>query len=401
MSADIVAALQELLVDVCDRGCDASRLGELQQIANLAVQVLREGALAAQREEHWVREGFRSPGVWVAAHTGLPRFQASGLLREAAALEHMPHSQTAARAGTLCGADVRLLTDCQREDPARYDEGIDATLVGLAGTGDLANAVRHWKACAQSVNDPDPALQPEPQQEPEWLRLTGLLDGRGRIEGELNAENFAIVQAAIDKGVAGYLNNRRNGDETLAGLQVNELRAQALVDLANLGLRDRPGHGTRNGRHRVVVVLRLDEHGRPQPEGPVPAGAFCDSAFMRVVLGANGEVLDVGRDIRSWPDPIANAIRVRDRHCTYPGCDRPPSWADIHHCHPWETGGETKITNGTLLCRWHHTYIHRHKWTVKLDEHQKPIFRKPDGTVLHHQPCRPQPQTAQRPPKRE
>ncbi|MFN0029735.1 MAG: hypothetical protein ACKV2O_21480 [Acidimicrobiales bacterium] len=215
MSAGIVAALEELLVDVRSRGCDASRLGELQQIANLAGQVVREGALAAQREEHWAREGFTSPGVWVAAHTGLPRSQASGLLREAAALEHMPHSRAAAQAGALCGADIRLLTDCQREDSARYDEQIDATLVALAGTRDLANAVRHWKACANAVNSPDPALQPEPPpQEPEWLRLTELLDGRGRIEGELNAENFVIVQAAIDKGIAGYLNNRRNGDET-------------------------------------------------------------------------------------------------------------------------------------------------------------------------------------------
>ncbi|MFN0030111.1 MAG: hypothetical protein ACKV2O_23395, partial [Acidimicrobiales bacterium] len=284
MSAGIVAALEELLVDVRSRGCDASRLGELQQIENLAGQVVREGALAAQREEHWARAGFRSPEAWVAAHTGLPRPQASGLLREAAALEHMPHSQAAARAGTLCGADIRLLTDCQRGDAARYDEQIDATLVALAGTRDLANAVRHWKACANAVNCPDPALQPEPPpQEPEWLRLTELLDGRGRIEGELNAENFAIVQAAIDKGVAGYLNNRHNGDETLAGAQINELRAQALVDLANLGLRDRPAHVTRNGRHRVVVVVRMDKNGRPQPDGPVPAGAFCDSAFMRLV----------------------------------------------------------------------------------------------------------------------
>ncbi|MFN0029285.1 MAG: hypothetical protein ACKV2O_19185 [Acidimicrobiales bacterium] len=80
-----------------DRGCDASRPGELQQIANLAGQVLREGALTAQREDHWVLAGLTSPGAWVAAHTGLPRPQAAGLLREAAPLEHMPHSQAAAR----------------------------------------------------------------------------------------------------------------------------------------------------------------------------------------------------------------------------------------------------------------------------------------------------------------
>ncbi|MFN0027374.1 MAG: hypothetical protein ACKV2O_09385 [Acidimicrobiales bacterium] len=60
----------------------------------------------------------------------------------------MAHSQAAARAGTLFGADIRLLTDCQRGDSARYDEQIDATLVALAGTRDLANAVRHWEGVA-------------------------------------------------------------------------------------------------------------------------------------------------------------------------------------------------------------------------------------------------------------
>lgn len=97
-----------------------------------------------------------------------------------------------------------MLTDCQREDAARYDEQIDATLVALAGTRDLANAVRHWKACAHAVNCPDPALQPEPsQQEPEWLRLTGLFDGRGRIEGELNAENSPSSKRRSTKALPG------------------------------------------------------------------------------------------------------------------------------------------------------------------------------------------------------
>jgi hypothetical protein len=206
----------------------------------------------------------------------------------------MPHSQLAARAGALCDADVRLLTGCQRKDPARYDESTDAMVVALAGSRDLVVACRHWKACAQALNDPDPALQPEPATpEPEWLRLTELLDGRGPIEGELNADNFAIVSAAIGEGVARYLNNRRNGDDTLAGAHVNQLRAQALVDLADHALRDRPGTATRNGRHRVVIV-HLNENGQPHAEGPVPPGSYCDSAVMRMVLGAGGEVLDIG-----------------------------------------------------------------------------------------------------------
>ena len=51
----------------------------------------------------------------------------------------------------------------------------------------------------------------------------------------------------------------------------------------------------------------------------------------------------------------------------------------------WEAGGHTNIGNGLLLCRWHHTFLHSQRWTVELDEHQQPEFRKPDGS--RHQLC--------------
>ena len=243
--------------------------------------------------------------------------------------------------------------------------------------------------CARSVNSPDPADLPEPPPEPpEWLRMTERPDGGGHIEGELNAANFAVVNAAIGKEVGRYLNNRRNGDPTLEGLQINQLQAQALVDICDHSLRDRPGTTTRSDRYRVNLVVRLDKDGRSDPEQPIPPEAMCDSAFTRTVLSAKGEVLDVGRSTRSWPDGIANAIRLRDRRCTFPGCDRPASWNDVHHCLEWNNGGETTITNGCLLCRWHHTWIHAKRWTVRLDELQTPVFRRPDGTVhQHHSQC--------------
>ncbi len=62
----------------------------------------------------------------------------------------------------------------------------------------------------------------------------------------------------------------------------------------------------------------------------------------------------------------------------------------MHPCLDWNFGGETKITNGCLLCRWHHTYTHTNHWTVRLDEHQKPVFKRPEGTVYQHESQRPQ-----------
>jgi hypothetical protein len=76
---------------------------------------------------------------------------------------------------------------------------------------------------------------------------------------------------------------------------------------------------------------------------------------------------------------LGGAITYQDGGCVFPGCDRPPSWCDIHHCQPWSHGGSTSLDNGAFLCRRHHTFIHQHHWTITV-EHGQLTTRKPDGT---------------------
>ena len=137
-------------------------------------------------------------------------------------------------------------------------------------------------------------------------------------------------------------------------------------------MRHQPGDLSVPDRYRVGVVVKvedLDDLGE----------AGCDSSFYRIVVGPDGEVLDIGRESRRWPKGIRRAITYRDGGCAFPGCDRPPSWCDAHHCHDWDDGGHTKVDNGVLLCRSHHSFIHRRRWSITI-EHGKPVFRKPDGT---------------------
>jgi hypothetical protein len=62
----------------------------------------------------------------------------------------------------------------------------------------------------------------------------------------------------------------------------------------------------------------------------------------------------------------ARQREVVGRGCVFPGCDRPPSWCDIHHCTPGSEGGDTALDNGALLCRAHHSFVHRYGWTVVI-----------------------------------
>ena len=151
----------------------------------------------------------------------------------------------------------------------------------------------------------------------------------------------------------------------------------ALLDLCGQSMRRCPCEGSVPDRHRVVVTVPHDLHA----DAPM---ATCDSTMFRAVLGADGEILDIGRDTRKWSKGIRRAITLRDQHCVFPGCDRPPSWCDIHHCRPWEDGGDTKIDNGALLCRHHHTFLHAKRWTIQFHS-CTPTVHRADGTpyVIH------------------
>jgi 5-methylcytosine-specific restriction endonuclease McrA len=78
--------------------------------------------------------------------------------------------------------------------------------------------------------------------------------------------------------------------------------------------------------------------------------------------------LTVGRSTRTVPAAIRRALVVRDRGCRFPGCDRPPAWADAHHLVHWADGGETDLENLVLLCRPHHRIVHEQGWTLGRDD---------------------------------
>jgi hypothetical protein len=82
------------------------------------------------------------------------------------------------------------------------------------------------------------------------------------------------------------------------------------------------------------------------------------------VLGSNSEPLDVGRRVRLITKPMRRALDVRDRGCVV--CGAPPVMCDAHHLVSWIDGGETKTSNLALLCRRHHTDLHKGRWQITI-----------------------------------
>lgn len=104
----------------------------------------------------------------------------------------------------------------------------------------------------------------------------------------------------------------------------------------------------------------------------------CDAEIIPAVLGADGQVLDVGRARRLVTATMWLALVLRDRHCAFPGCTRPPVACDAHHIVHWADGGPTSLDNLVMLCRHHHVLTHRTPWTVHLDPATlRPVWTPP------------------------
>ena len=105
-----------------------------------------------------------------------------------------------------------------------------------------------------------------------------------------------------------------------------------------------------------------------------------DAGIVPVVLGASGEVLDVGRMQRLVTPAIWKALMARDGHRGFPGCFRPPIACDAHHVLSWLDGGATSLDNMVLLCRAHHTLVHSSDWRVRTRPGGgRPEFVAPPG----------------------
>ncbi|HWC24543.1 MAG TPA: HNH endonuclease signature motif containing protein, partial [Flexivirga sp.] len=92
----------------------------------------------------------------------------------------------------------------------------------------------------------------------------------------------------------------------------------------------------------------------------------CTADLIPAVLGGPSQPLDVGRRERLATKAIRAAVILRDGGCTFPGCDRPPGFCEVHHVTPWWAGGDTSLADSALLCGRHHQTVHRQGYTAQV-----------------------------------
>ncbi|MEJ7832689.1 MAG: DUF222 domain-containing protein [Nocardioides sp.] len=219
-------------------------------------------------------------------------------------------------------------------------------------------------------------------------------DGAGgvRLKGRGSVEDGAVLRAALlpltkpvpatdpdDPTCESEADPRDHGARMWDGL----------IGLAQHSLdteRQPAGHGARPRLSLLIdwatLVARLGEAGVTDDGLEVSVAAVrrmaCDADIIPVCLGTNSEVLDVGRTARLVTPALWRALVARDRHCTFPGCTRPPVMGHAHHLVHWVDGGGTSLDNLVLLCGEHHRVLHDTPWQVRLAARDaKPEFLPP------------------------
>lgn len=95
--------------------------------------------------------------------------------------------------------------------------------------------------------------------------------------------------------------------------------------------------------------------------------AACTGAVQRVTLSSAGRVLRLGTEERVFNRHQRRAIALRDGGCIIPGCGVPAAWCEIHHVDEHARGGPTHTDNGVLLCWFHHRFLDRSGWGIRMN----------------------------------
>ncbi|WP_329059568.1 HNH endonuclease signature motif containing protein [Amycolatopsis sp. NBC_01480] len=352
-----------------------------------------------------VGKGFRSTAVMLVRALRVSQKEARARVTQATTA--LPVMRAALAAGDLnrehAAEIASVLTHAP--DTVTFDDLADteSTLVTLARQAPpftvrkTAQRIRtYW-----DFDGVDPGKREQDLARPRReFRFTRTRDGRMRYSGELDAEMADLTEqlftvlakpAPVDPfgNPDPRTRSQRQGDAIAAILDLAARapevpvkageRVVATVTIPLADLQRRAGTVTPDG-HTPMTVSQLRR-------------LCCDAKVLPAVLNGAGEVLDLGRAVRTATPAQRRALAVRDKGCTAPWCTKGPKWTTPHHIEFWANlqggpGGRTDITNLASICEADHRIAHHEGWTIRLRngtvEWLPPAWLDPQRRPLHN-----------------
>jgi hypothetical protein len=357
-------------------GARRARLVEVRRVQErLDAEVVRL-IVDCDAVDAWYDDGL-GPVSWIASKTGMLRGAATRLVKTARFVARHAQTAKALDAGDLSVPHVEMLAAVAHRRDDLYAEH-ETVLLDAAATvevQDFPRVTRRWA----SIADDELARRDAAFGFDHRGIMFSPTTGGSVISGFADPEASATMTAVLDD-----LQPPEGPSDTRS---VAQRRFDALVLLCERARggtlpESRPIAGAELvvseellARRPLVelAALRCDIEGFGPIARITAERLACDCAIARLVMSAEGEILDLGRRTRTIPRRLRRAITLRDQHCQFPGCRAPASWCDVHHLVHWLHGGTTDRENCALLCRRHHVAVHEGGWKLE---------RGPNGRTL-------------------
>jgi len=326
-------------------------------IDHLEVQFSRL-AVEFHKTDWWDDEGFNSSGDWIRLNCRMTSNAVWDRLRVGERLDDLTQSTAAMESGDIGFAHLAVMARTAEAVGKAFDETKLLPLAREYSPGKFHYKCLHYQ---HSVDARSYAHEQDELAHQNRLDLSTAEDGSLLLNGILDPVGGAAVRTALEPLA------RLSGahDDRL----LPQRYADALVELAS---------GGKPANIQVMATIEtlkgLAGAAGAEMEFSLPLSSAmvqrmaCDCSVTRVLLSQESLVMDVGRAKRVVSASLSRALKARDGHCQWPGCERPASWCDGHHLVHWIHGGETNLDNLVLLCRRHHRMVHEGNWQMVRSE---------------------------------
>jgi uncharacterized protein DUF222 len=319
-------------------------------------------AHALAESTRWDDEGFNTPLDWIRINCHMTSTSASDRLAVGERLGELPESVQAMDAGEIGFAHLAVMARTANAIRGEFDETRLLDLARENSPGKFHYKCMHYR---HAVNAEQYAREQEKLFQGRALRLSTAEDGCLLISGILDPVGGAAVRSALEPLARA------------SGAHDGRTMEQRWADALEEGL---TGKSKVSMQVTASLETLLNLVGAPGAENeftlPICSKTVerwaCDCSLTRVLL-QDSVVIDVGRSERTIRGPRRRALIARDRHCQWPGCERPASRCDAHHLVHWMFGGGSEIENQVLLCHRHHRLVHEGRWQ---------LVRTEDGRLL-------------------
>ena len=324
-----------------------------RQIAELELEFSRR-ASEFDKTNWWDHQGFNTAFDWIRINCHMTSHDVWNAMAVGAKSGDLPQTVEAMHEGDIGFAHLATMARTANEVGPAFDESKLLPLARNYSPGKFFHKCMHYR---HSLDASGYNRDQENLHEQRGLRLNTARDGCLLISGLLDPVGGAIVRSALEPL------SQRSGEHD--DRTVEQRYADGLQELAS---------GGKQAEVQVTATIETLKGlaGAPAAElefalpisGSSVQRMACDCSVTRVLLDQDSAVVDMGRSKRVISPKLRSALKIRDGHCQWPGCERDASRCDGHHLVHWAEGGETNLDNLVLMCKRHHRMVHEGEWQL-------------------------------------